>query len=187
MRRAWLMWAICLSFLAGTAFAESGVMLRDDDLRASASAKAAASAKVAKGATVEILSTQSGWARVRHAGNTGWVRLLNVRRGVASQTDVAGGVASVLSMGAQRSDSSRVVATAGVRGLGVAELKAARFDAKQLERLESLGVPRADAERFATQAKLAARSVDYLPAPRPAADQNAAGDGGGGFDVMGGQ
>jgi len=184
MRR--VLWTICLTFIAGMAFAENGVMLRDDDLRASASATAAASAKVAKGAAVEILATQGGWARVRHVDNTGWVRLLNVRRGTASQTDVVGGVASVLAMGAQRSDPNRVVATAGVRGLGITELKAAKFDAKQLERLEGLGVTRADAERFAAAAKLAARSVDYLPAPRPAADQNTAGEGGG-FDVMGGQ
>jgi len=179
-------------FLSLPALANTpGVMLRDDDLRSAANATAAASGKVVKGAAVQILSQQGAWMQVRADGNTGWVRLLNVRKGTAMQTDVAGGVAGVLALGTTRSDPSRVVATAGVRGLDEEDLKAAKFDAKQVEKLNSLGVSREQAERFARQGKLVARQLDYLPAPRaqPGGGSGGGGssDAGGGFNFMGGE
>lgn len=187
MRNIRSIWAFCLVFWLGPALAEGGIMLRADDLRAGAAANAAVIAKLERGTAVQILATQGGWVQVRHGNQTGWVRLLNVRRGTASQTDVAGGVAGVLALGTTRSDPNRVVATAGVRGLSVAELRAARFDAQQLERLERLGVSRAEAERFAATGKLAARKVDYLPRPEPAGQAAQGAAVGGGFDFMGGQ
>ena len=175
----------CLISLSAQA-AEGGTMLRDDDLRASASTSASSAAKVSKGAQVEILNRQGAWMQIRHEGKTGWVRLLNVRKGAASQTDVAGGLAGVLSLGTTRSDPGGVVATAGVRGLNEEELKGAKFNAQELQKLEGLGVSSDQAKRFASQGRLVARDVAYLPAPQAKGQSQGAGTGGG-FDFMGGQ
>ncbi|MFA6921831.1 MAG: SH3 domain-containing protein, partial [Gallionella sp.] len=52
--------------------------------------------------------------------------------------------------------------TTGIRGLNEEELKAAKYDEKQLNLVESYAVSRADAQKFAANAKLVARRMDYL-------------------------
>ena len=74
--------ALLLGGLSGSAWAaDGGVMLRDEVMRATAAASAADVVRVARGSPVEILASKAGWVQVRHAGKTGWVRLLSVRKG----------------------------------------------------------------------------------------------------------
>ncbi|NWG86050.1 MAG: SH3 domain-containing protein [Hydrogenophilaceae bacterium] len=157
-----------LLLVALPAWAAPGVMLRDDTLRNAPSATAAAVGSVTKGQAVEVLGRQSGWSRVQAQGKTGWVRLLSVRGGAVAQTDVGGELAGVLALGGTRRDPGKVVAVAGVRGLSEEELKQARYDARQLERLEGYAVTLPEANRFAAEAGLARREVAYLPAPQSA-------------------
>lgn len=161
---------------AAMAWAAPGVMLKDEPLRASASATSATVAKLAKGEAVEILGRQGGWNQVRGQGKTGWVRLLSVRGGVASQTDVAGELTGVLSLGATRRDPNKVVAVAGVRGLSEEDLKQAHFDEQALKKLEGFGVSGQDAARFAAEGGLAKREVAYLPAPQAKSSGNSSGN-----------
>lgn len=158
-----LLWALLL--LPWPTWSTSGTMIRDDQLRAAASATAAVTAQVPKGASVEVLSRQGGWTQIRVGGRTGWVRMLSVRSAESAQRDVGGELAGVIGMGTRQADPGRVVAVAGVRGLSAQELKAARFNAQELDRLERYAVSRAEAEAFARAGGLTAQRLDYLPAP----------------------
>lgn len=166
------MWLALLFLAALPAWAAPGVMLRDDTLRSKPSVTAAAAGTVSKGQAVEVLGRQGGWNQVRLGSKTGWVRLLSVRGGTASQTDVAGELKGALAVGTARRDPGKVVAVAGVRGLSEEELRQAHYDAQQLQQLEGQAVAFEEAARFAAEAGLARRDVAYLPAPQ-------AGQGGG--------
>lgn len=59
--------------------------------------------------------------------------------------------------------TGQIVATAGIRGLDEERLRAARFDAAELDRMESYTVSAGAARSFAAQGGLNSRSVAYLP------------------------
>ena len=154
-----------LLLLAWPAWPADGTMIRDDQLRAAASATAAVTAQVPKGASVEVLARQGGWTQIRVGGRTGWVRMLSVRSTASAQRDVGGELAGVIGMGTRQADPSRVVSVAGVRGLNEQDLKTARFNAQELERMDRYVVSRSEAQSFAREGGLSARALDYLPAP----------------------
>ncbi len=146
-------------------WASSGILLRDEALRAAASATAPVTAQVAKGASVEVLSRQGGWTQIRVSGRTGWVRMLSVRTTESVQRDVGGELAGVIGLGSRQADPSRVVSVAGVRGLTEQDLRNAQFSAQEIERLERYAVSPDEARAFARQGGLAAQRLDYLPTP----------------------
>ena len=160
--------------LASPAWASTGTMLRDDRLRAFASATAPVLTQVARGTNVEVLGRQGGWTQVRVGGHTGWVRMLSVRTSETAQRDVGGELAGVIGMGTRQADPGRIVAVAGVRGLTLNEqqLRQARFNAEELERLERYAASGAEAQSFAREGGLNARVVDYIPAPAQARQQS---------------
>jgi hypothetical protein len=147
--------------LSAPAWAVDGVMLRDDTLRATASASAAALGLAGKGGKVAILARQGGWTQVRAAGKTGWVRLLSVR----ASTPSAASLAEMAALTAQR-DPNKVVATSGLRGLGEEELRKAQYDAQEMQLLEAQAVTADETRRFAAEASLAAVKLGHLPAPQ---------------------
>lgn len=154
---------LALSLLSASALAASGTVLRNDKLYAQPSATSAAAGNVTKGATVNVLSKQGGWLRVSAGKTTGWVRLLSVRVGGGG---VGGaGLGDVVGAATTRSDPSRVVAVAGLRGLNDEDLKQAKFDAAELARLDGLTASPAQAANFAAQGGLAAAAVPALPRP----------------------
>lgn len=154
-------------------WANTGSLLRDEPLRAAASATAPVLARLARGTSVEVLDRKGGWTQIRVAGRTGWVRMLSVRTSETTQRDVGAELAGAIGMGTRQADPNRVVAVAGVRGLTLTEqqLKSARFNAQELERLERYTVSRAEAQAFAREGGLVARAVDYLPVPAQAQRQ----------------
>lgn len=155
-----LLLAACLAM---PAWATEGVMLRDDSLRATASAAATSIGKAVKGKKVEILARQGGWTQVRSAGKTGWVRLLSVRGSAPAAGNVLAGASALT----QQRDPNKVVATAGLRGLNEEELRKAQYDSQQMQSLEHQAVSPSQARSFATEGGLAARQLAYLPAPKP--------------------
>lgn len=177
---------VLAAFLTGQAWAaDPGVMIKDETLRSSASSSATAVGSVAKGVNVEILARQGGWTQVRQAGKTGWVRILSVRKGAASQGSAGAELAGAVAIGTTRYDPNRVTATAGLRGLNEEELRAARYDPAQLQMMEGYAAGASDARQFAASGGLVARSVQYLPTPaKSGSDANS--DTGGGFNFMGG-
>ena len=156
--------ALALMLLAGAAAATPGTVLRNEKLYTQPSASAAAAASVTKGASVTVLSKQGGWLRVSAGKSTGWIRLLSVRVGGGGLASV--GVGDVVGAATTRSDPSKVVAVAGLRGLSDEELKGAKFNAEELARLDSVAVTPTLAKSFAAQGGLASTQVKLLPKPQ---------------------
>lgn len=144
--------------------AETGTLLKADELKAEPFRDAKTLATLASGGKVDILGKDGGWYKVKSAMGSGWVRMLSIRKGDARK----GGneAAGLLSVASGRAGTGKVVATTGIRGLNEEELKTAKFNEKEVKLAESYATSRADAQKFATQGKLAARQVGYLPEPK---------------------
>ena len=141
-----------------------GTVLRAEKLYSEPASTSKVTASVAKGASVEILGRQAGWLRVKAGSQSGWIRLLSVRAGSGGLGGA--GVGDVVGAATTRSDPTRVVAVAGLRGLDDEDLKQAKFNAEELARMEALSVSATQARTFAGQAGLAAVSVPDLPKPQ---------------------
>ena len=158
--------AMCWMLPLGAGIAQAqdgGVALKADKLVAEPFADAKQVGSLAKGESVSILKKSGGWFQVKGKGPQGWVRMLSVRRGEAGKSNAAKDVAD-LSTG--RTGTGQIVSTTGVRGLSEEELKAAKYDEKELTKAESFVVSRADAGTFAQKGKLSARAVNYLAPPK---------------------
>lgn len=149
---------------AASAWAAPGTVLRAEKLYSQPAATSKVAASVAKGAKVDILAKQGGWLKVKAGTSTGWIRLLSVRAGAGGLGGA--GVGDVVGAATTRSDPSRVVAVAGLRGLNEEDLKQARFNEAELARMEAVKVTPAQARSFAGQSGLAAISVPDLPKPQ---------------------
>lgn len=158
--------ALFAAGVAAAVHASTGTVLRDEKLYSKPSASSGVTASVPRGATVAIQQKQGGWLRVTAGRSTGWIRLLSVRAGAGGLGGA--GVGDIVGVATTRSDPSRVVAVAGLRGLSDEELKQAKFNGEELARMEALGVSAAQARSFATQGGLASVNVAALPAPGPA-------------------
>lgn len=141
---------------------EPGVALKVDQMRAEPFGDAKVTGALKAGDKVDILRKEGGWFEVKVAKKKGWVRMLSIRKGDAKK----GGneAAGLLSVASGRAGTGKVVASTGIRGLSEEELKAANFNAEELKLAESYAVNRAQAQQFATDGKLVARPIDYLPA-----------------------
>lgn len=156
--------ALCAA--SASAWAAPGTVLRNEKLYSKPSSTSAVAGSAAKGASVDILAKQGGWLRVKAGKSTGWIRLLSVRAGAGGLGGA--GIGDVVGAATTKSDPSRVVAVAGLRGLNDEDLKQAKFNADELARMEALNVSAAQARSFAGQSGLAAVSVPDLPKPKTA-------------------
>ena len=156
---------LCLLVCSPAAMAaESGTMLKADELKAEPFRDAKMVKTLAKGDKVNILSKQGGWFKVKVGRVGGWVRMLSVRKGAAARA--GSGASGLLGTRSGRAGTGKVVATTGIRGLNEEELRAAQFNEQEVALAESYAVNKADAKKFAAQGKLAARPFDYLPEPK---------------------
>ncbi len=155
---------LCVS--AASAWASPGTVLRNERLFSQPTSGSKVEANVAKGTSVNILSKKGGWLRVTAGRSTGWIRLLSVRAGAGGTGGTGAG--DVFGAATTRSDPSRVVAVAGLRGLNDEDLKQAKFNADELARLEAGTVTTSQTQTFAKQSGLASVNVPSLPEPRPA-------------------
>jgi hypothetical protein len=149
--------------LCANAHAASGVLLRDETLRTQASATAAVAARASKGSALTIVARRGGWLQVKTARAAGWVRLLSVRTGSGGAGGA--GLGDLVGVATNRSNPSRVVAVAGVRGLNEEDLKQAKFNAEEMNRLDTFAVSPADARAMAAKEGLTAINVSELPKP----------------------
>lgn len=142
--------------------AEVGTMLKADELKAEPFRDAKTIKALAAGEQLGIVGKEGGWLNVKAGKATGWVKMLSVQQGAAKKG--ANDTSGLLALSSGRASTGKIVATTGVRGLNEEELKAAKFDAQELQNAESNAVSKADAQQFAAQGKLTARPIDYLPA-----------------------
>ena len=158
--------ALVLCMAAASAIAAPGTVLRNDKLYSQPSASSKVAASVSKGASVNILSKQGGWLRVTSGKSTGWIRLLSVRAGAGGLGGA--GLGDVVGAAATRSDPSRVVAVAGLRGLNDEDLKQAKFNGEELAKLNTWQATPAQARSFAAESGLTTANVAALPVPQSA-------------------
>ncbi len=157
---------LTLSLASSLALAAPGVALKTENMLSKPSATSAAVGKMSKGMAVDIVAKQGGWLQVKAGKTQGWVRLLSVRAGAGgSGSNGLAGVAGVAGAVTQKSDPSRVVAVAGVRGLNEEDLKGAKFNAEELSRLEGYAVSASQAKAFADKSGLKAAKIKALPKP----------------------
>ena len=151
----------CWLALANAQAAETGAALRDTDIRKEAFGDAQLVATLKASDKVQILAKDGGWLKIKSTRGQGWVRMLSIRKdeGKAAKNETKG----LLNVASGRAGTGKVVASTGVRGLGEEELKAAKFNAQELQLAESYSVSNAQAQQFANAGKLVARKFDYLP------------------------
>ena len=158
--------ALVLCVASASALAAPGTVLRNDKLYSQPSAASRVAASVPKGASVDILAKQGGWLRVTSGKSTGWIRLLSVRAGAGGLGGA--GLGDVVGAATTKSNPSRVVAVAGLRGLNDEDLKQAKFNGEELSRLNAWQTTPAQARSFAAQSGLKTANVAALPAPQAA-------------------
>ncbi len=152
--------AIAAKAKVATVTTESGSALKADDIKTEPFRDAKKVGSLASGDKVEILTKDGGWLKVKSQKGNGWVRMLSIRKtGSGKAANNAGGL---LALASGRAGTGKVVATTGIRGLSEEELKSAQFNAEQLTLAESYGVSQVQAQQFAAQGKLKARTMDYL-------------------------
>lgn len=144
--------------------AESGTVIKDDDIKAEPYRDAKSIAILKSGDKIDILKKDGGWLQVKSAKGKGWVRMLSIRKGdMRKGSDNASGL---IGLASGRAGTGKVVATTGIRGLSEEELKAAKFDEEEVKRAESYASSKTEAAKFAALGKLVARPFDYLAAPQ---------------------
>ena len=159
---------ICLCMLAlmptAAVAAESALTVRATELKKEPYADAQTLAILPDQARVEILRRQGGWTQIRTQGAAaqGWVRMLSLRLGDGTARKGDSGIGSLL--GVARSGSSGTVAT-GVRGLSEEDLKNARPNPEELQKMEKLAATPQDVRKFSGSASLGSHQLDYLPVP----------------------
>jgi hypothetical protein len=143
--------------------AETGSALKNDTLRFEPYADAKVVGNFTRGESVQILKKKGAWLQVKAKKGTGWVRLLSVKRGVA--TGSGNTVSGALAVASGRAGTGQVVSTTGIRGLSEAELKAAKFNESEIKTMESYTVSPAQGQKFASAGSLKTVAFSNLKAP----------------------
>lgn len=141
--------------------AEMSTALKNDNIRAEPYADAKMTGKFTRGDKLEILSKQGAWLKIKTAKNTGWVRLLSVKR--TSSSSSASQAKGVLDIASGRAGTGQVVATTGVRGLSAEDLKSAKFNEAEVKTLEGYTESAVQGQQFANSGGLKAIKFAYLP------------------------
>jgi hypothetical protein len=152
--------AIALAIVAFPAAAEEGAVIRADELKAMPFIDAATAAKVPANQPVTIVSRKGGWIEVRANGQTGWLRMLNVR--LAAGSSPAQGQAQVRSASLLRTGSSGKTVTTGIKGLGEEDLQNASPDPAQLAKLGDFSVAASEASANAHASGLVEQQVEFV-------------------------
>lgn len=141
--------------------AETGSALKSDSMRFEPFADAKVTANFNRGDNLEILGKKGAWLQVKSNSGSGWVRLLSVKRGSATNSNQAAGVLAVAS---GRAGTGQVVSTTGIRGLSAEELKAAKFNEAEVKSLESYTQSAEQAKKFAVAGELKTVAFSNLTA-----------------------
>jgi len=165
-------WLIVFLLAIGVVFpleamtSERGVALKNCKVLKDPFVEAKEIAALKEGDSVDILTRTGGWLNITTRGKTGWVRMLFIRRGMASRKPSAASEATgVLGLATGRSGKGNVVAATGVRGLSENELKGATFNPQELAKLKQYVIPDQEAQSFAKEGGLQPQQVDFLGQP----------------------
>ena len=144
--------------------AETGSALKNDSMRFEPFSDAKVTGSFTRGESLQIIKKQGAWLQVKSKKNTGWVRLLTVKRGASSSAGDQ--TSSLLAAASGRAGTGQVVSTTGIRGLSEQELKAAKFNETDVKTLESYTLNVEQGKQFATAGKLKTIAFANLKAPQ---------------------
>ncbi|GAB3268869.1 SH3 domain-containing protein [Chitinimonas naiadis] len=160
MKTGWLWFAVLAGFVQA---AETGTLLRAAELKQRPYIDGGKVADLNAQTPLEILGRQGAWMQVKAAGQTGWVKMLNVRTGSGDTKGGGGGLLSAVNI--FKTGSSGTTVTTGVKGLSEEDITNAQPNKEQLAKLGSYAASADEAEKFARAGKLASSKIDYLPKP----------------------
>lgn len=139
---------------------EMGSALKADIIRAEPYSDAKKTGSFVRGDKLEILGKKGAWLKIKTAKDSGWVRLLSVKRGTSKGGNEAAGI---LALASGRAGTGQVVATTGIRGLNEEELKSAEYNAAEIKKLESYTQTSEQGRQFAQSGGLESVIFSYLP------------------------
>jgi len=144
------------------AYAEqTAYTVRSTEIKQQPYSDSATVARLDQNTSVNIVKRQGGWVRITSKSGNGWVRMLSLRGSSTATKRGDSGFQSLFNIG--RSGSSGFTVATGVRGLSEEDLKNAKPDQREFEKLQNFEVNKAKAENFARAAKLKSQRLDYLP------------------------
>ena len=164
--------------------ADSGVLLREADLRAEPQFQAAILQSVPPNARIDVGERRGSWRQLTltESGQSGWVLDYKVRKirprprtassapkatrksddsSIFSFAGLSRGATGLLGF-RQPQRSANSPATVGIRGLSAVDLQNARPDPAQVERLNTFVSRQRDVELYASRGGLKAREVAYI-------------------------
>ncbi|MFC7418528.1 hypothetical protein ACFQNF_01365 [Iodobacter arcticus] len=153
--------------LSSSAGAETASVIRDSDLRDKPFLDAAVIGQLKKDNVVDIQMRQGAWMQIKSDSKlVGWIKLLNVRTGRASE-----GGTSLASLNPFRTGSSGSTVTTGVKGLSAEQLQNAQPNPEELSKLKNYTASDSDAQKSAAKEQLIAQEVAYIAMDKkPASD-----------------
>jgi hypothetical protein len=144
-----------------------GTVTRQTELKAEPAPTARTLSTLAANTPVTITMRQGGWLRVTSGDARGWVRLLHVSSQPAARTGSAQAeLEAAARVATGRAGTGNVAVTTGIRGLDEKQLRDAKPNTAELQRLESFGAQPADARAQAARSGLERREVPYPPPPQ---------------------
>lgn len=115
---------------------------------------------------VQVTERRGAWSRVRAGNDTGWVRMMHLRGGtvVEGESSSGGGFFAAFNrlLSGDRASGRAQSATVGIRGFSREDVERANFNPAEFDKLKRYQATESDAQRFASQGRLAFRSVAYL-------------------------
>lgn len=165
--------ALAVAYLASSiAYAQNATVIRDAELKQKPFTDASTVGSLRKKAAVNIISSQGGWTQVKDEnGQTGWVRLLNIRPD--SPKSAGGFLNSLTSIGnVARTGTTGTTATTGTKGISKDELARATPDPKERKRMDQYRASVKSAQSYARKNKLRSSDLAWLnpsdvpPAPK---------------------
>lgn len=164
MKMLQLIFAAGLALACGLAQAgETAYTVRATALKAKPYTDARTLDNLAEQIRVEIIARHGSWREIKVNDTTGWVKMLSLRLGEATQKTGDTGFKTLFNVASTGGSGSTM--TTGVRGLSEENLKNPHPNPQALQELHGLAVDKAEAQQFAKAGKLAAGKMDYLPAP----------------------
>ncbi len=145
---------------------EIAYTVRPTELKAKPFSDAVTLARLEQRTKVEVIGRRSSWRQVQVDGKTGWVKMLSLKFNHivplwgADRKAGDTGLAALFNVASTGSTGSSV--TTGVRGLSEEDLKHTKPNPKALEVMDTYGVNKSEAQRFAKVGKLSSQSMEYI-------------------------
>jgi len=144
---------------------ETGSTRVDAPLMAAPYRDAKPAGDVAANTRVEVLERRGAWVRVAATGKDGWLRLHQVRLGDGEAQQGSSGFFALWNVGTTgRSGTQGIVATTGIRGMSAEQLKDAKPNPEQEQKLNQYRASDEQARQLAAAGGLKEKTVAALPA-----------------------